>query len=125
MGMTYEQFWDGDVYAHKAFRQTKKLKLAERNRFAWLQGMYVYEAIIDVAPYLRAFSKAKPRLYPSEPYDLTKEEADARKEREERERYEHIKERVAAFAKAQKERRQQKTAEQEVDSVAGCVPKRD
>ena len=122
IGMTYEQFWDGDVLAHKAFRKAHKLKLAEKNQMAWLQGMYIYEALLDVTPYLKAFSKDRPKPYPKEPYDLFKEQREAREEREARERYERIKERVAAFAKAQKERRAKESKEQEVDDNARCVP---
>ena len=122
MGMTYEQFWDGDVLAHKAYRKAHKLHLIEKNQFAWMQGAYVYEAIMDVAPYIKAFSKARPRQYLKEPYDLFKEQREAREEREARERYERIKAGVAAFAKAQKERRAKESKEQEVDADAGCVP---
>lgn len=122
MGMTYDQFWDGDVSAHKAFRKAKKLRLAEANQIAWLQGMYVYEVLVDVTPYLKAFSKGRPKAYPKEPYDLFEEQRKAREEREARERYERIKERVAAFAKAQKERQAKESKEQEVDANAGCVP---
>ena len=122
MGMTYEQYWDGDVLAHKAFREAKKLRLAEANQLAWLQGMYVYEVLMDVTPYLKAFSKGRPKPYPKEPYDLFKEQREAREEREARERYERIKAGVAAFAKAQKERRAKESKEQEVDDNARCVP---
>ncbi len=110
-GMTYEQFWDGDVSAHKAFREAHKLILAEKNQMAWLQGMYVYEALLDITPYLKAFSKARPHPYAKEPYDLFKEQREAREEREARERYERIKAGVAAFAKAQKERRAKESKE--------------
>jgi hypothetical protein len=82
---------------------------------AWLQGIYVYEAIADLAPYLKAFSKSKPKPYSSEPYDLFEHERQARREREERERYERIKEKVAAFAAKQ---RQLNSKKSEVDSDA-------
>lgn len=121
-GMTYEQFWDGDVSAHKAFREAHKLKLTEQNQLLWLQGAYIYEALLDVTPYLKAFSKAKPQPYAKEPYDLFKAQREAREEREARQRYERIKAGVAAFAKAQKERRAKESKEQEVGADAGCVP---
>ena len=37
-GMTYEQFWDGDVSAHKAYREAEKLRIRKRNQERWLQG---------------------------------------------------------------------------------------
>lgn len=114
MGMTYEQFWDGDVSAHKAYREAKRIRNSEQNAAAWLQGLYIYEALIDITPYLKAFSKGKPKPYPLRPYDLTEQERKEREEREEQERYERVKERIAAFAKAQKER-QKKQSEKEVE----------
>lgn len=70
-GMTYEQFWDGDVWMAKAYRQAYELRKERENFNAWLQGLYIYEAICDASPILRAFSKArKPNPYPSKPYDL-------------------------------------------------------
>ena len=98
MGMTYEQFWDGDVSAHRMFAKAEKLRLSRANHLAWLQGMYVYEALIDVTPYLKAFSKGKPKPYAKEPYDIFEDEAKKRQEREEKERYEHMKEKIAIFA---------------------------
>lgn len=71
LGMTYEQYWDGDVWMVRDFRKSHKLKLEEQNRQAWLQGMYVYSAIGSMAPLLRAFSKArKPDEYMKEPLDM-------------------------------------------------------
>lgn len=122
IGMTYEQFWDGDVLAHKAFREAHKLRVMEANQLAWLQGMYFYEALLDATPYFKAFSKGKPVPYAKEPYDLTKKEREEREEREARERYERIKAGVAAFAKAQKERRNKESEKQGGDGDARCVP---
>jgi hypothetical protein len=122
MGMTYEQFWDGDVTAHKAFREAEKIRLQRNNQMLWLQGAYIYEALLDVTPYLKAFSKGRPKPYAKEPYDLFKEQREEREAREERERYERIKANVAAFAKAQKEKREKESEKQEVDDNAGCVP---
>lgn len=49
----------------------------------WLQGMYVYEAIGDMAPILQAFAKkgTKPTPYPTEPYPLN---ADVKEKQAER-----------------------------------------
>lgn len=106
-GMTYHQYWNGDVYAHKAVRRAYKLKLEAQNQGYWLQGMYIYEALCDVAPIVRAFSKAtKPGKYPAEPYDLFAEERQQKQDNADRERYERIKEKVAEFAKQHHERQQ-------------------
>ena len=119
-GMTYEQYWDGDVFAHKAFRKAEKIRWEKQNQVLWLQGAYVYDALLAVTPYLKAFSKGKPKPYVKEPFELFKEQREAREEREAKERYERIKERVAAFAKAQKERAKQ-SKEQEVSTDVRCI----
>ena len=117
-GMSYEQFWDGDVSAHKAFREAYRIRLRERNQLAWLQGMYIYEAIADLAPVLKAFAKGRARPYCKEPYPLFEDDKRRSEEEEQKERYEKMREKVAAFAKAFNEKKQK---EREVDSDAGCV----
>lgn len=86
IGMTYEQYWDGDCTLTKYYRQADELRSERRNQELWLQGMYTYEAICDVSPILHAFAKkgAKPHPYPSKPYAIS--EKQIRKEREEKER---------------------------------------
>ena len=121
-GMSYEQFWDGDVSAHRAFREAHKIRLRERNQMAWLQGMYIYEAIADLAPALKAFAKGRARPYAKEPYPLFEEDRERSEEEKQRERYERMRDKVAAFAKAFNEKREK---EREVNSDAGCVDQRD
>lgn len=105
-GMTYHQYWNGDVYAHKHYRKAYRLKATEANTNAWIQGRYVYDALCAVSPILRAFSKAKkPADYPDEPYDLFADQRAKREENEAREKYERIKEKVSAFAQAFNEQR--------------------
>lgn len=71
-GMSYEEYWYGDVWAIEAFRQKDELEQQRRNSEMWLQGMYFYEALGDVAPILQAFAKrgtrAKP--YAKKPYQI-------------------------------------------------------
>lgn len=100
MGMTYDQYWDGDVHAHKAYRKAEKLRQKDMNQRAWLQGMYFYEALMDAAPAIKAFCKARARPYRNAPYDFDEEERKEREERERRKRYMRVKERVALFAEA-------------------------
>lgn len=112
IGMSYEQFWEGDPTMTKAYLEAynqKEKREAEKLKWMmWEQGLYVYEAICDVSPVLRAFSKAtKPLPYPKEPYglDKTQEQKDMeiKKLKEQRDTY-----RTQIFfqnwANAQKER---------------------
>ena len=69
--MTADQYWNGDCQLVKAYREARKIQQKRKNEELWLQGMYIYEALCDVSPILRAFSKArKPAPYPEEPYKL-------------------------------------------------------
>lgn len=73
MGMTYELFWEMDCELVKDYREAFKIRQQQQNYAAWLQGLYVYEAICDVSPILQAFAKrgTKPRAYSEKPYELT------------------------------------------------------
>ena len=113
-GMTYEQFWDGDVSAHKAYREAFKIRMRERNTFMHLQAAYFYEAMCDAASLFRGMKPSKPQPFRKEPYDIFEDDRKRREAEEARERYERIKAKVAAFAKAFNEKQ-----EREVDGNAG------
>jgi hypothetical protein len=89
--MTLEQYWDGDPMLAKYYRKANEFRRKRRNEELWLQGMYIYEALCDVAPVLHAFAKrgTKPVPYPDHPYALTvndREEEKKLKEKREREK---------------------------------------
>lgn len=89
LGMSYEQFWEGDPTITKDYLEAYRIKEkreAEKSKWMmWEQGLYVYEAICDVAPILRAFSKAtKPLPYPEKPHGLDTTLEDKGKELEEK-----------------------------------------
>lgn len=72
IGMTYDEYWNQDVLMAKYFKKAHVLKLKEMDQAAWLQGVYVYEAILKVSPILHAFAKSgtKPEPYSSKPYGI-------------------------------------------------------
>ena len=75
IGMTYNEFWNEDPTMAqdylKAFKMKQRNEIKSKEWEIWKQGMYVYEALIDVSPILHAFSKAKkPLPYPEKPYGL-------------------------------------------------------
>ena len=57
IGMTYEQFWDGDCWMVKSYREAHKLRNKRDNEQAWLIGRYVYDAVCAASPLLHAFAK--------------------------------------------------------------------
>ena len=82
IGMTPEQYWDGDPMLAKYYRKADAIRLERMNQEKWLQGMYIYEAICDASPILQAFAKkgTKPHPYADKPYALTENQ---RKQNEE------------------------------------------
>ena len=86
IGMTPEQYWDGDSTLVKYYRKAEELRNEKRNQELWLQGMYIYEAICDVAPILHAFAKkgTKPTPYSTKPYPLTEKQTKQNEEEKQR-----------------------------------------
>lgn len=73
--MTYEEYWDGDNELPKIYRKKHEYEKEERNFWLWLQGAYIYEAVLDASPVLNALSKKKkPITYRSEPIPLSDKE---------------------------------------------------
>lgn len=116
-GMSYEAFWDGDVSAHRAYREAERLRLKQHNQDAWLQGVYFYEALCAASSLFRGMKPSRPQKYRDKPMDVFEDDRKAREEAEQRERYFHMKDKVAAFAKAFNTKRKEGVG---VD--AGCVP---
>ena len=78
IGMTPEQYWDGDPMLAKYFRKADELRLERKNQELWLQGMYIYEAICDASPILHAFARkgTKPHPYVDKPYPITQKQCE-------------------------------------------------
>ena len=102
IGMTYDEFWNRNTKVHKAYRDAWEIKQRDRNTGMWRQGMYIYDALLKVSPAFRPFGKGKIEVgdYPTEPYPMTKEEA---QEREERERINRLKQFAMALKAEAKE----------------------
>lgn len=93
--MTWEQYWNGDVWMVNIYREADKRRMERTNAEAHLMGTYIYEALCDVSPVLHAFAKngTKPIEYRKDPYPLFgKNVSDEETEQQE--------ERDAVFAKA-------------------------
>lgn len=113
MGMTYDEFWNRHTRVHKAYREAYELRRQQKNWELWLQGMYDYNALLCVAPVMRAsFSKGRvePGKYPEEPFPLSDKEAREREQARQRAKFEHMLKVMTADSEAELKRR----AEQEV-----------
>ena len=100
IGMTYEQYWEGDCCLVKYYRKAYELQRDRENQKLWLQGLYIYEALCDVSPILRAFAKkgTKPVKYTNEPYAITQQEIEKRRKEKEKAAYEKGKAKLSSFA---------------------------
>ena len=86
IGMSYAEYWAGDPSLARYYRKAYLIKQDEINNRAWLQGMYIYDAM-STALYnaLRGMGKQKPppKDYARQPYDLhNRVKTDAEKARE-------------------------------------------
>lgn len=92
MGMTPEQFWDGESWLKKhyraAYRQRMRNEERIRDQQAWLTGIYIRDAIQSVAVLVNGFvpKGASPAAYPEVPRlekaEKEKAETDKRKREE-------------------------------------------
>lgn len=77
IGMTYEQYWYGDPLMVKAFLKADKFRQERQNSEAWLQGMYIYDAISRLFPFpavLADGKKMQQHQYMEEPYKIQEKE---------------------------------------------------
>ena len=97
IGMTPEQFWDGDCTLVCAYREAHDLQLEEQNYMMWVQGRYIYDALGRMAPYYRAFKPSKPKKYMEEPIPVTARQVRKKKAEDERRKAEETRARFRAM----------------------------
>lgn len=99
IGMTPEQYWEGDPAWARAFRKADEIRTERKNQELWLQGMYVYEAICDASPILHDFAKkgTKPHPYIDKPYAITEKQYERKKVDEEKATFDKGKRMMEAF----------------------------
>ena len=72
IGMSYELYWHGEPNLVKAYREANELRVDRMNYEAWLQGLYVYQAVGALYPVFNPFSKQKKaEEYLKEPIVIT------------------------------------------------------
>jgi len=80
-GMTAGEYWNGDPALAIAYRKKHQYEMEERNHELWLQGLYLYEAMLCVSPVFHDFAKnPKPLPYRDKPFPITQREAEERAE---------------------------------------------
>lgn len=100
IGMSYDDFWNGDVSMVKAYRKANELRDRRHNQDMWLQGRYFYDALCAASPLFRFTMKKgmiKPEPYTKEPYPITESELREKEEREAKAKEERLKAEFTAF----------------------------
>jgi hypothetical protein len=102
IGMTPEQYWEGDPTLAKYYRKAEEIRVEKRNQEMWLQGMYIYEAICDASPILHAFAKrgTKPHPYTEKPYVINDTQRKREDKSKEKAVFDKGKKMMEAFMKA-------------------------
>lgn len=95
IGMTSDEYWNGDSQLVKSYRNAWKIKSKHENYSAWLNGLYVSEAINSSISSI--FSK-QPQSYMLQPIAITTEEREER----EKNKYEKFKAQLKAEARVNK-----------------------
>lgn len=87
IGMSPSDFWDGDPDYAVHYRKADDLKRSRASYDAWLQGRYIYDILVSVAPLYR-FGIKNPKAHPyyEKPIPVTEESI----EREEAEREQRV-----------------------------------
>lgn len=96
MGMTWEQYWFGDVTMVRAYAEAERLRQQRQNGEAWLQGRYIYDALLCVAPVLQAFAAkgTRPEPYIDKPYEMAESQNSQDKPEMSKEEQERIQARI-------------------------------
>lgn len=81
--MPYDLFWHGDPEAVRPYREADRLSMRRADQAAWLQGRYVYDAMLSAAPLYMTFHRThRPQPYDELPYTERTEQEEARRKAE-------------------------------------------
>ena len=70
MGMSYEQYWDGPCHLAAVYREAFRLRRQIDNEQAWLQGLYIYDAIAICVSNAMGKKGSKKQNYLERPIDI-------------------------------------------------------
>lgn len=82
IGLSYNDFWYGDPWIAKAYREAEIFRMEQRNYDAWLQGLYVFRAVSSSLAMAFWNKKGqKPDGYFDYPIAITEREREAERQR--------------------------------------------
>ena len=74
IGMSSAEYWEGDCSLTRYYRKAYKIKQEEINNNAWLQGLYIYDAVSTAVHNALRGKNTKAREYAKQPYDFNNRE---------------------------------------------------
>lgn len=74
MGITWSEFWEMTPAIIEAHKKGFRLKKEEDNAYAYIQGIYVRDALASTVGNMFRKKGSKAIEYPSEPYGMYKDE---------------------------------------------------
>lgn len=86
IGMSPEEYWEGDPYLAKAYYKAHKLHIEQRNQELWLQGLYIHNAVSVVVGNALRRKGSPAQKYIDKPLDLFKNEEIVTEEKKQEER---------------------------------------
>lgn len=69
IGMSYDEFWHGNADLPRYYRKAYKLRQEKVNQDAWLNGLYVYDALTSAMSHLSS-NKSHHKAYAEKPYSF-------------------------------------------------------
>lgn len=83
--MTHAQYWYGDPWLARDYLKAEEYRRDKENYTAWLQGIYMMQALNATVGNVFLEKGAPPMEYPEKPYELNGEDEEKKQEREARE----------------------------------------
>lgn len=81
IGMSSAEYWEGDCSLTRYYRKAYKIKQEEINNNAWLQGLYVYDAISTALHNALRGKSSKAREYANQPYNFENNKEKSKQEK--------------------------------------------
>ena len=83
IGMSFAEYWSGDPSLVRYFRKAYLIKQEEINNNAWLQGVYIYDAVSTALHNALRGKNTKAREYAKQPYNFeNRQKSESEKARE-------------------------------------------
>ena len=83
IGMSSAEYWEGDCSLTRYYREAYKIKQDEMNNNAWLQGLYIYDAISTALHNAFRDEDTEAKEYANQPYNFgNKEKSELEKAKE-------------------------------------------